>query len=254
MQTGNADGTYLEHLEELRWALIRAVAAIILLFPFALYFSDGIIQLLIARLCPPEVSLKYFSPVEPFLVKLKMALFIAIFLALPVIFKQFWSFVAPGLYQWEKRLAAGLLVSTFLLSFAGAAFALILIMPLIMSFSLSFETSYLQASIGIDNFVSLTGSLMIAFAAVFQMPAVILVMVITGMVSMSALKASRAYVLVVILIVSAVLTPPDVVSQLMMTLPAYLLFEAGLLFASFFTTRPTGKDNGMVEKKVDKDY
>lgn len=246
MQSNAAEGTYLEHLEELRWAIIKAVAAIIVLFPLALYFSDDVIQLLIARLCPPAVSLRYFSPIEPFMVKLKMALFMAVFLAFPFILKQCWSFVAPGLYKGEKRFVAFLLVSASLLSFVGAAFALITILPLIMNFSLSFETPYLQASIGIDNFISLTGSLIIAFAAVFQMPAVILVLVMAGVITVASLKASRAYVMVLILIILAVLTPPDVVSQLLMGIPAYLLFEVGLLLAGFFAGNSKLKDESMM--------
>ncbi len=251
MQGETAEGTYFEHLEELRWALIRSVIAVTLLYPPAFYFSDSLIKLMVSRLCPSHLSLHYFSPIEPFLVKLKIALFLSVFLALPYIFRQVWRFVSPGLYHREKLAGAGVLLSSSVLSLAGAAFAVFLIIPFVMSFSLSFETPYLKAAIGIDNFISLSGTLIIAFAAVFQMPAVILVLVFTGLVSIDRLKSARAFALVIIMIISAILTPPDVVSQLMMGIPTYLLFELGILVAGIFAGSGVRRNENQVEKKVD---
>lgn len=251
MQGETAEGTYFEHLEELRWAIIRSVIAVTLFYPPAFYFSESLIGLMVARLCPPDLSLHYFSPIEPLMVKLKMALFLSVFLALPYICRQAWGFVSPGLYQRERFVGAGIIVSSSVLSLAGAVFAVFFIIPVVMSFSLSFETTYLKAAIGIDNFISLSGMLIIAFAVVFQIPAVILVLVITGFVSIERLKSARAYALVIIMIISAVLTPPDVVSQLMMGIPAYLLFEAGIVIAGLFARSGIRKAENQLEKKVD---
>ncbi|MDD2999063.1 MAG: twin-arginine translocase subunit TatC [Candidatus Riflebacteria bacterium] len=237
LQGENKNGTFTEHLEELRWALIRSLVSITVIFPLAFLFSDDITTLAIRHFCPPGLTLRYFSPIEPLMVKLKMSLYIAIFVAAPYVLRQAWNFMAPGLYAAEKSFAGWLLLFSWLLFAGGSAFALIVILPVIMSFSLKMQTPYLEAAIGFDQFTALIGMLTLAFGIMFQWPTAIFMAVKTGLTSVDKLKSLRAIIFVIILIISAILTPPDVFSQLMMAIPTYLLFEVGLLVASLTSPR-----------------
>ncbi len=234
LQGERKEGSVVEHLEELRWAIIRALLAVVAIFPIAYYFSDALVELLLRYLCPPDLRLRYFSPVEPLFVKLKMSMYLAGLVAAPYVLRQVWGFVAPGLYLREKKLAGFLLSASCLLFIAGAAFSLWFILPLVMTFSVGFQTTYLEAAIGFEQFVNLVGMLVIGFGAMFQSPALIFVLIYTGVVSVERVVALRPVIIVVILIISAVLTPPDVLSQMMMAIPTWLLFEAGILLARLF--------------------
>lgn len=251
------EGTFVEHLEDLRWALIRSVVSVVLLFPLTFYFSDPLIERLIRHFCPVGLTLRYFSPVEPFMVKLKLAFFLAIFIAAPYVLRQAWGFVAPGLYLKEKSFAGWLLVCSWILFIAGGTFALFAILPVIMQFSLGFQTPYLEAAIGFEQFISLVVMLMLGFAVMFQFPAGVFLLVKSGIVSLQRIKSLRAFILVGIMIVSAVLTPPDAISQLMMGIPTYLLFELGLFIASMAGLsgeRPdAGEEKDALEKKSEKE-
>ncbi len=233
MLTGeNHEGTLIDHLQELRWAILRSLFSLVLAFPLVFYFSDFLVEFTVSSFCPPEMTLKYFSPMEPLLVKIKLSLYISILLTSPYLLRQMWGFVAPGLLKLERRIGAWLLFSSWALFFFGVFFSLTLIMPLVMKFSIGFQTSYLEAAIGLQQFVSLTAMLAIGFGLMFQLPALVFALVSTGIVSARKLKILRPFVLTCILVVSALLTPPDVVSQLLMALPAYILFEVGLIVSS----------------------
>ncbi len=235
LQGEHKEGSVVEHLEELRWAIIRSLLSVLLLFPVAFYFSDQLTGALVGRLCPAGLKLRYFSPVEPLFVQLKMSLYLAICVAAPYILRQIWGFVAPGLYSAEKRFAGLLLLISCLLFAVGAAFSLFVILPVVMTFSIGFQTSYLEAAIGFEQFINLTGMLSIAFGAMFQCPAVVFILIRTGVVSIERITSLRSVIIVVILVISAILTPPDVFSQLMMAIPTWLLFEIGLLAARLFS-------------------
>lgn len=227
------EGTFVEHLEDLRWTIIRSLVCVALMFPVAFYLSDSITEWLVAYFCPAGMKLRYFSPIEPLLVQLKMSLYLALFISTPYLLRQIWSFLAPGLYLREKTVAGWLLLSSWLLAILGGAFAMFVIFPLVMQFSLGFQTVYLEAAIGISQFTGLFGMLMLGFAVMFQFPAGVFLLVRAGIVSLALVKSQRAVVFVAIMIVSAILTPPDVVSQMLMGIPTYLLFELGLLAAVF---------------------
>lgn len=250
------EGTFVEHLEELRWAIIRSVISVTLLFPLAFYFSDPMIERLIRHFCPAGLTLRYFSPIEPFMVKLKLSFFLALFIAAPYVLRQAWGFVAPGLYLKEKRFAGGLLICSWFLFLAGGVFALLAILPMIMQFSLGFQTPYLEAAIGFEQFISLVVMLMLGFATMFQFPAGIFILIKSGIVSLQRIKSLRSFILVGIMVVSAILTPPDAISQLMMGVPTYLLFELGLLLASMTGLSgelpDTGEEKKALEEKSEK--
>jgi len=249
------EGTFVEHLEELRWAIIRSLVSVVLIYPAAYYLSDSLIDWLVADFCPAGMKLRYFSPVEPLLVRLRVSLYLSLFICMPYLMRQAWAFIAPGLYAREKAAAGWLLLSSWLLALLGGAFSMFFIFPLVMQFSLGFQTSYLEAAIGIAQFTELYGMLMLGFAVMFQFPAGVFLLVRTGLVSLDRIKSLRAIIFTAIFIVSAILTPPDVVSQLMMGIPTYLLFEIGLLFAALAepSVAPAGEHNSLPAGDGNKD-
>ena len=250
MLQGDAkEGSILEHLEELRAVIVRMLVCVAVFFPVVFYFSETLLGLIIRHLCPAGMTLKFFSPVEPLFVQMKIGFYGAIFISAPYLFFQVWGFIAPGLYERERKTCGWLILVCWILFVAGAAFSLFAILPLVMNFSFTYESMFLQAAIGIGHFVGIIIMLMLGFGLMFQFPAGIFVLVAAGLVSVERLKKARSYVFVGIFIVSALLTPPDIFSQVLMGLPGYLLFEIGLMAASVFCSRPIEKD---ISEKVAK--
>ncbi len=227
--------TFLEHLEELRGVLLRSLAAVALLL-FPAYWAAGrLIPWLLRqleRLGGNDLQFHYFSPLEPFLVQLKCSLLLALFGALPYVSWQVAGFIAPGLYRRERRLFGMLAGAAFLLFLAGAAFAFALILPLLLRFAASYRSPELAPMLGLGNFIDLAGLLLLGFGLMFQLPVVVVVLVRTGLIRTATLRRSRPVVVIVILVLAAILTPPDVVSQLLMAVPTWLLFELALLVAA----------------------
>jgi len=224
--------TFLEHLEALRYLIFRIIIAIIIILPVSFYFADDCIQLLVKYSCPPDFTLRYFSPMEPLFVKIKISLLTAIFGALPYIAYVVWKFIVPALYPHEKRTVKWLAFSTWILFICGVLFCFFFIIPAMMSFSLGMQSPELQAAIGLSNYIVLVGMLMLGFGIMFQVPIVVFFLALSGMVKLETIKKLRAIVLIAILTLSALLTPPDIFSQIMMAVPTYLLFELSLLIAS----------------------
>lgn len=227
--------TFLEHLEELRGVLLRSLAAVALLL-FPAYWAAGrLIPWLLHQLeglGGNGLQFHYFSPLEPFLVQLKCSLLLALFGALPYVSWQVGGFIAPGLYRRERRLFGMLAGAAFLLFLAGAAFAFTLILPLLLRFAASYRSPELAPILGLGNFVDLAGLLLLGFGIMFQLPVVVVILVRTGLVRTQTLRKSRPVVVIAILVLAAVLTPPDVISQLLMAVPTWLLFELALLLAA----------------------
>ena len=224
--------TFIEHLEELRLLIFRIIFAIIFFIPVSFYFADDFIRLLVAYSCPPDFTLRYFSPMEPLFVKIKISLLAAIVIALPYIAYIVWKFVVPALYPNEQRVVKRLAFSTWILFIAGVSFCFFFIIPAMMRFSLSMQNSGLEAAIGLSNYVVLVGMLMIGFGIMFQLPIVVFFLALSGLVELDTIKKLRPLVLIVIFTLAALLTPPDIFSQLMMAIPTYLLFELSLLISS----------------------
>ncbi|MBQ9368654.1 MAG: twin-arginine translocase subunit TatC [Victivallales bacterium] len=228
----DAENTLVGHLEALRWTLLRIIFAVALLYPIAFFLSPHAINLLVRWSFPPEVGrLYYFAPMEVFWVQLKMALMLALALSYPWDVLQIWRFLRPALYKEERRMLGGWIVFASVLFFGGMAFCVALILPLLMRFSGGFATPELQPILGLANFLNLAGWLMLAFGAMFQTPILVLLAVQFGVISADSLRRKRPYVMTVILFAAAVLTPPDVVSQVMLAIPSWLLFELGLILA-----------------------
>ena len=224
--------TLIEHIEALRRTLLWIIAITVVVYPVAYAMSPYAIRLLVQWCFPPEMGkLHYFSPMEVFWVQLKLAFVLSLVIAYPWNVWQLWRFLLPALYKNERRAVGwGILFSTMLF-FAGVAFCVWLILPLMMRFATGFASTELQPIIGLGSFLNLAGWLMLSFGLMFQTPVLVLLLVRFGVVKSSSLAAKRPYVIVGILLLAALLTPPDVVGQIMLGVPTWLLFELGLLLA-----------------------
>ena len=231
----------LEHLLELRSRLVRCVMALGAAFCVCLYFANDIFGFLVRPLTeafpPGQGRLVYTKLYEAFFVELKVALFAAFFISFPVIANQLWAFIAPGLYAKEKKAFLPFLIATPVLFTSGAALAYFVVMPTAFRWFLGFEGTRgglkLEALPGTGDYLSLVMQFILAFGVSFLLPVLLLLLNRAGIVNRAQLAGMRRYVIVAITIVAAVITPPDVVSQLMLAIPLLLLFEASLLIMWF---------------------
>ena len=228
----DSENTLIAHLDALRRTLIRCVAATAILYPAGYLISPYVITALVQWSFPESVGkLHYFAPMEVFWVQLKLALILALVLAYPWNVLQVWRFLLPALYDGERRALGWWIVFSSVLFFGGVAFCTGVILPMLMNFSGGFATPELQPILGLANFLNLAGWLMLAFGVMFQSPIVVLLAVRFGVISTESLRKKRPYIMTAILIVAAILTPPDIVSQVMLAVPTWLLFELGLFLS-----------------------
>ena len=230
---------FVSHLVELRDRLIRAAIAIgvcfgvLALWPGPAGLYDLLAAPLVAHL-PKGSTLIATSVISPFLVPLKITLMAAFLLALPVVLYQVWAFVAPGLYAHEKKLVMPLVVSSTLLFALGVAFCYFFVFGQVFKFIQSFAPKSITAAPDIEAYLSFVLTMFIAFGAAFEVPVVVVVLARMGIVSIEKLRAFRSYFIVLAFIIAAVLTPPDVVSQLALAIPMVLLYEVGIWAAQIF--------------------
>jgi sec-independent protein translocase protein TatC len=230
---------FVSHLVELRDRLIRALIAVGIAFgllsiwpgPSGLY--DLLAAPLIAHL-PQGATLIATNVISPFIVPLKITLMAAFMLALPVVLYQIWAFVAPGLYMHEKKLVLPLVVSSTILFLIGVAFCYFFVFGRVFTFIQSFAPKSITAAPDIEAYLSFVLSMFIAFGATFEVPIVVVVLARLGIVPIDKLKAFRAYFIVLAFVVAAVVTPPDVISQLALAVPMCLLYEVGIWAAQLF--------------------
>ncbi len=217
--------TFLDHLEELRKRIFYSLIALGVTAVVGFFFSQRVLNLL-TRLVP---SLVFLTPSEAFVVQLKVALVTGLFLAAPVIFYQFWRFVRPALQEHEAKYIAVAVVVCSALFAVGVAFAYLVVVPIAMKFLLSFETPKLHAMISISAFVGTVGAFLLACGVVFQLPVVMFFLAKLGVVTPKLLMKNQRIAIVLIFIVAAILSPPDVFSQVLMAIPLFVLFELGVL-------------------------
>lgn len=230
---------FVSHLIELRDRLVKASLAVLVVFgalaffpgPAALY--DLLAAPLVAQL-PKGTTLIATNVISPFLVPLKITLLAAFLVALPVVLYQVWAFVAPGLYSHEKRLVLPLVFSSTLLFMVGVAFCYFFVFGQVFKFIQSFAPKSITASPDIEAYLSFVMSMFIAFGAAFEVPVVVVVLARMGLVSVEKLRDFRQYFIVLAFVIAAVITPPDVVSQLALAIPMCILYELGLFAASYF--------------------
>ncbi|MBN8481345.1 MAG: twin-arginine translocase subunit TatC [Xanthomonadales bacterium] len=237
-----ADGeqSFLSHLVELRSRLLRAVAAVLIvlvaLIPFANRLYGWLAKPLIEHL-PAGGAMIATDVASPFFAPLKLAFFAAVFIAMPFILHQAWAFVSPGLYRHERRLAVPLLVSSVLLFYLGCAFAYFLVLPAIFTFMTSVAPAGVAVMPDITRFLDFALILFLAFGLCFEVPVALVILVAIGIVTPAQLVKSRAYAIVGAFVIAAVLTPPDVISQLLLAVPMCLLYEVGIVFARIVARR-----------------
>ena len=230
---------FLSHLEALRKMVLEILAIFVILLIPAWYFVPDFLYYLqaaagnAAKNAGAQFDLRYFTLMEPFIVELKSGMLLAFAAGLPLYFWRFWKFLAPALYLNERRFLLGGAIAAWLLFIAGALLGLLGVMPLLVKFSLSFAREGLTPLIGLNNFIGLLMTVVLAFGAMFELPIVLLALLKAGLLELDTLKKQRPLVVVVILILAAFLTPPDIISQLMLAVPTYLLFEITLIVGKF---------------------
>ncbi|MGZ5195230.1 MAG: twin-arginine translocase subunit TatC [Ramlibacter sp.] len=240
---------FVAHLIELRDRLVKAmiaigvVAAVLFLYPGPATLYDVLAAPLVANL-PKGATLIATSVISPFLVPLKILLMTAFLGALPVVLYQLWAFVAPGLYSHEKKLVLPLVVSSTLLFFAGVAFCYFFVFGRVFAFIQHFAPKSITAAPDIEAYLSFVLTMFLAFGAAFEVPIVVIVLARMGFVSIKKLKEFRAYFIVVAFIIAAVITPPDVVSQLALAIPMCLLYEVGIWAAQIFIKTTKAPEEG----------
>ncbi|MFM4769224.1 twin-arginine translocase subunit TatC [Aeromonas veronii] len=235
-----AEQPLISHLVELRTRLLRSVTAILLVFLALIYFSnniyDFVAQPLLSQL-PAGTSMIATDVATPFLTPIKLTLVVSFFVAIPYLLYQAWAFIAPGLYQHERRLIMPLVVSSALLFYAGMAFAYYVVFPLVFGFFTSTAPAGVTVATDIASYLDFVLTLFFAFGVAFEIPVATILLCWTGVTTPQNLKEKRPYVVVGVFVVGMLLTPPDVFSQTLLAIPMWALWEIGLFFARFYVKK-----------------
>jgi sec-independent protein translocase protein TatC len=229
-----AEGTLISHLLELRDRLLRAFIAVLIAFVPIAFFANEVFTLVAQPLIdklPEGSSLIATSVISPFMTPFKLAFFVALFTAMPYVLYQIWAFVAPGLYRHEKRFALPLLVSSIVLFYTGVAFAYLVVFPVMFDFFANTTPAGVRMMTDITSYMDFVLTMFLCFGFAFEVPVVVVLLVLTGLVKVDKLAEIRGYVLIGIFVIAALLTPPDAISQTIMAVPMYLLYEGGLVMA-----------------------
>lgn len=239
----SAQETFLSHLIELRERVVRALLAVLVVFVVLFIWpGSGLIYDFLASplmlALPPDTKMIATGVVTPFLVPVKVTGMVAFMIALPYVLYQAWAFVAPGLYEHEKKLALPIVVASTLLFFLGVAFCYYLVFGRVFTFIHEFAPKSITPAPDIEAYFSFVITMFLAFGIAFEIPIVVVVLVRVGVVSVEKFAQARPYVIVGAFVVAAIVTPPDVLSQFMLAVPMCLLYEAGLLMARFVGKRP----------------
>ncbi len=228
----SAIGSLMSHLVELRDRVVRMVVAVLIIFAGLFYWANDIYVFLaepLTRHLPEGSTMIAIDVASPFLTPFKLVLMLSVFLAMPVILYQCWAFVAPGLYANEKRLAGPLLVSSILLFYTGVAFAYFIVFPLVFGFFTSIGPEMVSISTDIGRYLDFVLALFFGFGLAFEVPIATIILVAIGVTTPKKLGEKRPYIIVGAFIIGMLLTPPDVISQVLLALPMWILFEAGLI-------------------------
>lgn len=228
-----AEGTLISHLLELRDRLMRALIVVAICAAPCLYFQNEIYDF-VARPIQAQLGgarLIATGIVSPFMAPFKLACLVGLLIAIPYVLWQIWGFVAPGLYKHEKKFAIPLVVSSIVLFYIGVAFAYEFVFPVIFQYFIQNAPKSTQVLPDVTQYLDFVITMSLCFGIAFEVPVAVVLLVITGIISVDKLRAARGYVLIGIFIIAALLTPPDAVSQCIMAIPMYLLYEGGMLMA-----------------------
>ena len=227
---------FLDHLEELRWRLIKSLASVVLFTVIAFAFSDRLMDflLLTTKNLRHPINLQVLKVQTVFIIKLELALIAGIMISLPVIFYQLWAFVAPGLMENERKYVVPVVVFATVSFLVGAAFALFVIIPFALDFFLSLAPQGVQNQIALDFYFGFVARLVLVFGIVFELPLVSLFLTKIGLITPSMLRKYRRYAIVIIFIAAAILTPPDPTTQIMLAVPLLVLYEITIWISRLF--------------------
>jgi len=242
---------FLAHLEELRKRLIACAIAVGIGFVISYFFSERLFRLLtmpLRKSMPAGDQLIFTNLPEMFLTYLKVAFIAGILLAAPIIFYEMWMFVAPGLYQKEKRYAIPFVVSSTILFVGGSLFGYFVVFPIGFKFFLGFASEYVKALPSVKQYFSFSMKLLFAFGIVFELPVVVFFLAKMGLVTPALLKRNRKYAILLTFVIAAILTPPDVITQCMMAGPLLILYEFGILVTRLAQVK--GQDDEEVEAEA----
>lgn len=234
----------IAHLTELRSRLLRSVTTVLVVFAALFYFSQDIYALVAAPLrayLPEGATMIATGVASPFLTPFKLTMMVSLFLSMPMILNQIWSFIAPGLYKHEKRIAVPLMIASIVLFYAGMAFAYFAVFPIMFGFFASVTPQGVEMMTDISQYLDFVLTLFFAFGVAFQIPIATFLLAWTGIVDVATLRKSRPYVIVGCFLVGMLLTPPDVFSQTLLALPMWLLFEIGVIFGGMIQKEQAAK-------------
>ncbi len=244
----------VQHLVELRSALLRSVIAIVIFFLVLFPFADDIYTFIAAPIVQaiPGSNLIAIGVISPFLTPLKMSLFLAIYLAMPYLLYQLWSFTAPALYRHEKKLIMPLVISSTILFYIGLLFSFYIVFPVIFTFLSSVGPESVDFAPDIQYYLDFILKVSFAFGVAFEVPIATILLIMFGATTAERLKKNRAYIIIGSFALGMILTPPDVISQILIAIPIWLLFEVGLFFAPFFKVRETVKQSNNKKSETQK--
>jgi len=234
----------VQHLIELRNRLLKIIVIVLVIFLGLFYFANDIYTLVAAPLqkfLPPETGMIATEVASPFLTPFKLTLFVSVVLAAPFILHQIWAFIAPGLYTHEKRLAVPLLTSSVVLFYSGMAFAYFVVFPLIFGFFTSASPEGVAVMTDISSYLDFVLKLFFAFGIAFEIPIATILMIHAGIITPNDMAKKRPYVLVGCFVLGMLLTPPDIISQTLLALPMWILFEVGVFFGRMVYRRDKAK-------------
>ena len=249
--------SFVQHLVELRDKLLHSVIAILLIFIGIFPFANevyGFIAAPIINVLPADTNIIAIGVISPFLTPLKMALIFSVYLAMPYLLFQIWSFIAPALYKHEKQMIVPLIVSSTILFYAGILFSFYVVFPVIFGFLSSVGPSIVDFTPDIQYYLDFVLKVSFAFGVAFEVPIATILLIMFNITTVEKLKNNRPYVIIGAFVLGMLLTPPDIISQVLIAIPMWLLFEAGLIFAPMFKRKsPTEPTNDNDPTKPSKD-
>jgi len=251
------DMTFIQHLVELRDKLLRSVVAILIIFIGIFPFANEVYSFIAAPIVgvlPTDTNIIAIGVISPFLTPLKMALIFAVYLAMPYLLYQLWSFIAPALYKHEKQLVIPLVVSSTILFYAGLLFSFYIVFPVIFGFLASIGPSIVDFTPDIQYYLDFVLKVSFAFGVAFEVPIATILLIMFGVTTVETLRKNRPYVIIGAFALGMILTPPDVISQTLIAIPMWLLFEAGLILAPLIKTRSRATKKDEENKKQNNNY
>jgi sec-independent protein translocase protein TatC len=258
--TNSNEMPFVQHLLELRDRLVRSIIAVIIFFAMLFPFANEIyefVALPILTVLPEDAGLIAIGIISPFLTPLKMSLIFAIYLAMPFLLHQIWGYIAPALYKHEKRMAVPLLISSTLLFYCGLAFSYFVVMPVVFGFLTSIGPTVVTVTPDIQFYLDFVLKMSFAFGVAFEVPIATILLLMTGATTVEKLSKQRPFIVVFAFIIGMLLTPPDIISQILIALPMWFLFEIGLLVYRYLIPKNKSEidiNEEMTDKEMDEEF